>query len=60
MQAQLPTQVLSGALILFDDYIGSGATVKEAARCLRKALDHPLIPLTIAAVKWRLGKPGFI
>jgi ATP-dependent DNA helicase RecQ len=60
METYLPAKVPSGALILLDDYIGSGATLKEAARCLRKVLDHPLIPLTIAAVKWRLGKPGFI
>ena len=53
-------RISSGALILFDDYIGSGATIKEAARCLRKTVDNPLIPLTIASVKWRLGKPGFI
>lgn len=50
-------QIPSGPLILFDDYSGSGATLKEAARCLHSA---PLIPLTIASVRWRLGKPGFI
>ncbi len=60
MQAHLPGRVPPGAIILFDDYIGSGATIKEAARCLRKSLHHPLIPLTITAVKWRLGKPGFV
>lgn len=60
MYSHLPSRAQSGALILFDDYIGSGATLKEAARCLRKTLDQPLIPLTIAAIKWRLGKPGFI
>lgn len=60
MEAQLSDKLPAGALILFDDYIGSGSTIKEAARCLRKKLDHPLIPLTIAAVKWRLGAPGFI
>lgn len=61
MQTYLPSRLPSGAVILFDDYIGSGATIKEAARTLRKArCHHPLIPLTIAAVKWRLGKPGFV
>jgi len=60
MRACLPASVPLGVLILFDDYIGSGATIKEAARCLRKTLEHPLVPLTVAAVKWRLGKPGFI
>ncbi len=60
MKTHLPERVPSGAVILFDDYNGSGATIKEAARCLRKALKNPLIPLTIASIKWRLGKPGFI
>jgi len=55
-----PCTIPSGSLILLDDYIGSGATIKEAARSLRKVLRSPLIPLTIAAVKWRLGKPGFV
>lgn len=57
----LPAKPTKGSIILFDDYIGTGATVKEAARVLRKKYDEPeLIPLTIAHVKWRLGKPGFI
>lgn len=60
MQVQEAHEVPAGALILFDDYLGSGATIKEAARALRKKLAHPLIPITIAAVKWRLGKSGFI
>lgn len=47
-------------LLLFDDYIGSGATMQEAARSLRKFSKQPLVPLTIATVKWRLGKPGFV
>lgn len=51
-----------GAILLLDDYIGSGATVKEAARVLRKdlRLTLPIVPLTIAVVKWRLGSPGFV
>lgn len=60
MTANRSVAVPAGALILFDDYIGSGATIKEAARCLRKTAEHPLIPFTIASLKWRLGKPGFI
>lgn len=61
MTVQLPAcSIPPDALILFDDYIGSGATLKEAARSLHKKLDRPLIPLTIASVKWHLGKPGFI
>ncbi|MBS0619890.1 MAG: hypothetical protein JSS61_00315 [Verrucomicrobia bacterium] len=50
----------SGTLLLLDDYIGSGATMKEAARALRTQTDQPLIPFTIAAIKWRLGSPGFV
>lgn len=53
--------VPSGALILFDDYIGSGNTLKEAARAIRatKTISNEIIPFTIAALKWHLGKPGF-
>jgi predicted amidophosphoribosyltransferase len=45
-----------------DDYTGSGATLKEAARALRLAGGKELIlvPITIATVKWRLGHIGFI
>lgn len=51
-----------GALLLLDDYTGSGATLSEAARVLRKEayFDGPLVPLTIAQIKWRLGKAGMI
>ena len=47
--------------LLLDDYIGSGNTIKEAARALRamSALNE-IVPFTIAAVKWRLGKQGFV
>lgn len=60
MQAQAPLPI--GPLLLLDDYLGSGATIKEAARALRSLgnKDLVLIPLTLAAVKWRLGKSGFI
>lgn len=57
---QLTGTVPPGALLLFDDYTGSGATLKEAARCLKKATSHPLIPVTIASLKWRLGQQGYI
>ncbi len=61
MYASEPRSVPRGTLILLDDYIGSGNTLKEAARALR---DHniinELVPLTIAAVKWGLGKQGFV
>lgn len=52
----------AGAILLLDDYIGSGYTIKEAARALRKEAQTslPIIPLTIAAVKWRLGAPGMV
>lgn len=57
----LPEINLTGAILLFDDYIGSGSTMKEAARAYRKKCKAAeLIPLTVVAVKWRLGKPGFI
>lgn len=52
--------VASKSLVLFDDYIGSGATMKEAARALRQVFQGEIIPVTIARVQWRLGKPGFI
>lgn len=62
MQMQLNKKVPTGDILLLDDYIGSGATIKEAARVLRKqAMVHGnIIPFTIAAVKWRLGKAGMI
>lgn len=51
----------SGTLILLDDYIGSGNTLKEAARALRaRAVRNELVPLTLASIKWRLGQPGFV
>jgi ATP-dependent DNA helicase RecQ len=54
--------ISSGALILFDDYTGSGATLKEAVRALRKdgGWNGAIFPFTMACVKWRLGKPGLI
>jgi ATP-dependent DNA helicase, RecQ family len=61
MEAHTHLPIPSGALVLVDDYIGSGNTLKEAARALRanKTLKNELIPFTIASVKWHLGKPGF-
>lgn len=61
MGVKLPFSVSPGTLILLDDYIGSGNTLKEAARALRSfGLTNDLVPFTVAAVKWHLGKPGFI
>ncbi len=61
MQANIHLPIPSGALVLVDDYIGSGNTLKEAARALRvgKTIKNELIPFTIASLKWHLGKPGF-
>lgn len=62
MNIAFHTKLPPGDILLVDDYIGSGATIKEAARVLRKqAMAHGnIIPFTIAAVKWRLGKAGMI
>ena len=51
----------SGDLLLLDDYTGSGATLREAARAL-KAVGHSglRVPLTVARVRWRLGRPGIV
>jgi predicted amidophosphoribosyltransferase len=52
--------------MLLDDYYGSGATMKEAVRALRSALDEKtadrteIVPFTIAKVRWRLGAAGMI
>jgi ATP-dependent DNA helicase RecQ len=61
MEVNPPVAIPSDSLIVFDDYIGSGNTLKEAARALRsgKTIKNELIPFTVAAVKWHLGKPGF-
>ena len=50
------------AILLLDDYIGSGATLKEAVRVLRQNGSFPadIVPLTIARVRWRLGAKGMI
>lgn len=52
----------AGTVLLFDDYIGSGNTLKEAARVLRKdmGLTQTIVPFTLAAVKWKMGSPGMI
>ncbi len=57
-----PGKGIDGALLLLDDYTGSGTTLKEAARALRADLDFegPIVPLTIARVRWRLGTTGMI
>ena len=52
----------NGAILLFDDYTGSGATMKEAARTLRNCFGNqiPIVPFTIAAIKWRIGQRGMV
>lgn len=56
---QLPA---GASVILLDDYVGSGATLREAARALSKApgASAAPIPLAVARVRWRLGRPGIV
>lgn len=51
-----------GDVLLLDDYTGSGATLREAARVLRKTARHKagIVPLAVARVRWRLGRPGIV
>lgn len=61
MQCKFKIPLPQGSFLLFDDYIGSGNTIREAARAL-KPLRQPtteIVPVTIANLKWHLGKPGF-
>lgn len=60
-EANFTLPIPSSALVLVDDYIGSGNTLKEASRAIRsgKMIKNELIPFTIASLKWHLGKPGF-
>ena len=55
-------RVPPGAVLLLDDYLGSAATLREAGTVLRKLakLDHEIVPLMIARVRWKLGAPGMI
>ena len=52
----------AGTILLLDDYTGSGATFKEAARVLRKEVGtkEKIIPFAMASVRWKLGKRGMI
>lgn len=62
MQTRPEHSVPDGTILLLDDYLGSGATMSEAARCLREQgnFTNKIVPFTIAAVKWKLGKQGMI
>jgi len=50
------------AVLLLDDYVGSGATLKEAVRTLRKqgGITGEIVPMTMARIRWRLGARGMI
>ena len=52
----------NGAVLLLDDYVGSGATLREAARALRTdgGFRGAIIPFALARIKWRLGAAGMI
>ncbi|MFT4624394.1 MAG: ATP-dependent DNA helicase RecQ [Myxococcota bacterium] len=53
--------VPAGDVLLLDDYSGSGSTLREAARALRKGGHRGrIVPLAIARVRWRLGRPGIV
>ena len=49
-----------GDVLVIDDFIGSGATLREAGRVLRKQarVTAAIVPLTLARVRWKLGAPG--
>ena len=57
-----PASPPASPTLLLDDYVGSGATMREAARVLRKEVGvaGPLLPLAVARVRWRLGQPGML
>ncbi len=51
--------VRGGDLLVLDDFIGSGATLREAGRALRQARwTGAVVPLTLGRVRWQLGSPG--
>ena len=49
-------------VVLLDDYAGSGATLREAARVMRKqaGATAAVVPIVVARVRWRLGRPGIV
>ena len=53
--------VPQGPILLLDDYVGSSATMRAAARVLRDA-GHTAArtPIAFARVRWRLGRPGIV
>jgi ATP-dependent DNA helicase RecQ len=61
MQCRTTRSIPNGPILLLDDYTGSGATIKEAARAIKQAgYQYPIVPFTVASVKWRLGKAGMV
>lgn len=62
MQTNKQIKIPAGTILLFDDYTGSGATLNEAARALSQhtGMKNEILPFTIAAVKWHLGKRGMV
>jgi len=61
MRVSEKVKISNGTILLFDDYTGSFATLNEAVRTLREhGIQNKIVPFTIAAVKWRLGKSGMI
>jgi ATP-dependent DNA helicase RecQ len=62
MQVMGNQKIPKGSILLLDDYIGSGATLNEAARALRAyvPVSHAIVPFTLVAVKWKLGSRGMI
>ena len=62
MTADKSVKLPPGKILLFDDYTGSGATLSEAARALRKdgKIEEEIMPFTLAQVKWKLGTQGMV
>ena len=57
-----PNMISDQTILLLDDYTGSGATLKEAVRALRKQgkIEADIVPVTIARIRWRLGAKGMV
>ncbi|MGA8165093.1 MAG: RecQ family ATP-dependent DNA helicase [Waddliaceae bacterium] len=57
-----PSLLSFTGVLLLDDYIGSGATIKEAVRVLRKEakFSGEITPFVLAQVRWKLGSAGMI
>jgi ATP-dependent DNA helicase RecQ len=49
-------------VLLLDDFLGSGATIRECGRALRKdgGVDGDVVPFVVTRVRWRLGATGMI